>query len=390
MKTLSTVASSMRRSGIREIMELAAGMPGVVHLEVGEPDFNTPPAVISAGLTAAAGGFTKYTPNAGFGALRDAIARKLRQQNSLPATAEEVVVTPGAVCALATAILATVNPGDEVLVPDPGWPNYVTMTCIAGGVPVTYPLQRERGYVPDVEVLERLVTPRTKLLLVNSPGNPTGAVFPRETVAALVALAARHDLYVLSDEVYEDFVFDGRHETAAQFDRDGRVISVFGFSKTYAMTGWRLGYVLARPPVAALVGKLQEPLVSCASSVSQKAGEAALLLPRSEVEAMRAAYQTRRDLVVDLLGAADLLASVPRGAFYALVDVSAAGVDSYAVARDLLARERVATAPGETFGALGAGTVRISFATSADLLAEGCARIVRYVKARGRMPTGRR
>ena len=382
MKALATAPRQMPRSGIREVMELAAGLPDVIHLEVGEPDSNTPTPIIEAALEAARAGFTKYTANAGFRSLREALVVKLAVENGLRATPDEIVVTPGAVCALASAVFATVDPGDEVLIPDPGWPNYVSMVRLAGGVPVRYPLRRGNGYVPAVDDLEPLVSPRTKLAFLNSPANPTGAVYPEATMRALVDLAVAHDLYVLSDEVYEAFVFEGRHVPAARFDRDGRVISVFGFSKTYAMTGWRLGYAVASGEVAALLAKIQEPLVSCASAVTQKAAEAALRVPREGQEATCRAYRARRDRVVEILEPAGLLAAVPRGAFYALVDLSGLSRDSSALARELLLEERVAAAPGETFGTEAAGMIRISLAASEEALEEGCRRIVRFANRR--------
>jgi aspartate aminotransferase/aminotransferase len=361
-------------------MELAAELRDVIHLEVGEPDSNTPDSIIGAALEAARRGHTKYTPNAGMRTLREGLSRKVEIENGLRVTPEQIVVTAGAVCALATAVFATVDPGDEVLIPDPGWPNYVSMVVLAGGVPVRYVLPRAGGYLPDVEALRTLVSPRTKLLFVNTPSNPTGAVYPEATVLALVEFAAEHDLYVLSDEVYEAFVFEGRHEPAARFDQDGRVITVFGFSKTYAMTGWRLGYAVASPEVATLMAKIQEPLVSCASSVAQKGAEAALAMPREARPALCETYRARRDRVVEILGSRGLLPVVPRGAFYALVDLSAVGPDSNTSARRLLTEERVATAPGETFGTEARGMVRISLATATEPLEEGCRRIVRFVE----------
>jgi aspartate/methionine/tyrosine aminotransferase len=382
MKELSNMATQMKRSGIREVMELASKIEGVIHLEVGEPDGGTPEEVIEAGFTGARNGFTRYTPNAGLESLRVRIVSKLDRQNGITATPANVVVTPGAVCALATAVLATVEPGDEVLLPDPGWPNYVSMVQLARGRPVVYELSREAGYAPDVAQLERLVTSRTKLLIVNSPSNPTGAVFSDELVRRIGQFARDHDLYVLSDEVYEAFTFDGPHIPMARYDPDGRVISVFGFSKTFAMTGWRLGYAVAAEPVAAVITKLQEPLVSCSSSVAQKAAERALEIPATDLLMTKRKYADRRDRVVDLLGNANLLGCRPAGAFYAWVDLSAAGTDSYALARELLQEKRVAVAPGETFGAGGSGMVRISFATSTDVLEDGCRRIVEFAHQR--------
>ncbi len=376
----------MPRSGIREFMEIASKLEDVIHLEAGEPDFVTPAPIIDAAFEAARGGFTKYTSNAGFPSLREALARKVREQNGLVGvTAENIVLTPGSVGALATGVLAVANPGDEVLVPDPGWPNYINMVLLAGATPVLYPLRREHGYLPDLDELDALVTPRTKLIMLNNPCNPTGQVFAREVVEGLAAFAARHDLYVLSDEIYEAMVFEGAHEPIAQFDADGRVITVFGFSKTFAMTGWRLGYAVAPAPLAELITRLQEPLVSCASSISQKAAEAALALPDAVSGTMREAYRERRDAVVRLLGTggANRLACVPEGAFYALVDLSDVSRDSYALAHALLREERVATAPGETFGPSSAGLLRIAFTTGLAEVEEGCRRILRFAAGAG-------
>lgn len=196
MKPLASVPSQMRRSGIREVMELAATMKDVIHLEVGEPDGGTAPEVIDAAFEAAHAGFTRYTPNAGLSTLRESVAAKLQRENDLDVSPANVVLTPGAVCALATAVLATVDPGDEVLIPDPGWPNYVSMVQLAKGVPVPYELTRASGYLPDLAQLERLISPRTKLIVINSPSNPTGAVFPEATVRQLVELARARPLYV--------------------------------------------------------------------------------------------------------------------------------------------------------------------------------------------------
>lgn len=379
MKPLARIASEMPRSGIRQFMELASKVEGVIHLEAGEPDITTPPSIIKAGLDAAMAGFTGYTSNNGLESLRSLLVEKLRVQNGLDVGLSQIVVTPGSVCALASAVLATTDPGEEVLVPDPGWPNYVNMALLAGGVPVYYPLERNTGY-PDFDALESLVTSRTKVLIMNNPVNPSGAVFPREVVEGLAQFAQKHDLYVVSDEIYEAIVFDGKHEPIGQFD-DGRIISVFGFSKTYAMTGWRLGYSVASPEITELISRLQEPLVSCASSISQKAAEAALGMSDAEVSEMSDSYRRRRDIAVDILSRVDgLLTIVPQGAFYAMLDLSNIGTDTYLLARNLLEAEKVATAPGETFGPGQKGLLRISFSTDSDSLAEGCRRIVRFVE----------
>lgn len=387
MRTASGI-TAMRRSGIREIMDLAAGREGILHLEVGEPDFATPEHIVRAGAEAAAQGWTKYTANKGLPDLREALAAKLATRNGIHVGPDQLVVTVGAVNALMESLMAIVDPGDAILLPDPGWPNYEMMAAALHARVVRYPLLPGNGFLPDVEVLEHLArtTDRARVLITNSPGNPTGAVFDAPTVERLVAIARDADLWLLSDECYEDIVFDDAvHVSPAVYDDEGRVLSVFSFSKSYAMTGWRVGYVALTSELADLVAKAQEAVTSCASSVSQKAALAAVTGDRAPVEQMRAAYQARRDVAADLLGSADLLVARPIGAFYAMADVSGTGLDSYAFARQLLLEEGVAVAPGETFGPGGASMVRLSLSTAAADVEEGVRRLVREV---GRRRTG--
>jgi aspartate/methionine/tyrosine aminotransferase len=380
MPELTMLARRLPRSGIRAIMDLAATVGDVIHLEVGDPDFATPEHIVRAASEAAAAGLTHYSPNAGLACLRERIAEKLERSNRLHVGPEQIVVTPGSGEALFSTVLALVEPGDEVLLPDPAWPNFTQMVLAAHARPVSYPLDRRTGFLPDLDALESLATPRTRVLLVNSPGNPTGAVLPRATVRRLADFAERHDLFVVSDECYERIVFEGEHVSVAEYAGFERTVVVQSFSKTYAMTGWRVGYAAASPELAEVLAKLQEPIVSCASTVSQKAAEAALTGPQQPVEAMCAAYRRRRDRAVDIVGAAGLLPAVPHGAFYMLVDVSAAGVDTYAFARQLVVRDRVAVSPGEAFGPGGAGLVRISLASDDHLLEEGLRRLVAAVR----------
>ena len=365
----------MRRSGIREIMDLAAGMDEVVHLEVGQPCFDTPDHIVEAAHKAAVDGFTRYTPNAGLPSLREVIAAKLVSVNDLEIGVENVVVTTGAVGGLATALMAVLNPKEEVLIPDPGWPNVEMMVVCAGGVAKYYPLSRENDFVPAIDVLETLIAPETKAIVINSPSNPTGAVFARETVEALVDFAARHDLYLIADEVYEQIVFDDHHHSPKRFDLDGRVVGVHSLSKTTAMTGWRVGYAVASAALAEFIGKLQEPYFSCASSVSQKAAEAALAGPQDCVDEMRQQYRRNRDLAAGLLTETGLSFVHPQGAFYTLVDVSPLGYDSYEFARRLLQEAEVAVAPGRTFGPRGEGYVRLSLASTSVEIREGISRL---------------
>ena len=275
--------------------------------------------------------------------------------------------------------MAILNPGEQVLIPDPGWPNVEMMVACAGGIAKHYPLPRESSFEPAIAMLETLVTERTKAIVINSPSNPTGTVFRRETVEALVDVAARHDLYLIADEVYEQIIFDQQHYNPQRFDPDGRVIGVHSFSKTYAMTGWRVGYVVASPPLARLITKLQEPFFSCASSVSQKAAEAALAGPQDCVDQMRQEYRRNRDLAISLLNEARLPFVRPQGTFYMLVDISRSGLGSDQFARALLQGARVAVAPGRAFGPSGEGYVRLSLASTPADIREGICRLAAFL-----------
>lgn len=378
MKPLAHVATQLPPQGIRVIMDLAWQVGDCIHLEVGEPNFTTPAHIVEAAMEAGRTGFHKYTPNAGIGDLRQAVAAKMAWYNGMEVTPAQVCVHPGAVAGIASVMMALIDPGDEVLVPGLSWPNGEMNLSLMHGVPVHYTLARENGFLPDLTELERLVTPRTKALLINSPGNPTGAVFPEPLVAELAAFCRRHDLWLISDEIYEQIVFDAPHVSPGRFAPE-RTITISGLSKAYAMTGWRLGYSVSPPEVAAVIVKLQEPLFSCTNGLAQKAAVAALTGSQDCVAEMRQAYQTRRDLAVSILREHGLYRYTPQGAFYIMVDVSAAGSDSVAVAKRILQEERVAVAPGEAFGRNGVGLVRISLANSEANLREGLERICRFL-----------
>lgn len=382
VRTISRLATSIERSGIRDLMDAAREMEGpIIHLEVGEPSFITPPHIIEQAFEAASAGSTRYTQSGGVLPLRQAIAERYSDKWGRPVSANMVMASHGGVNAINSTVLALIDPGDEVLVPDPGWPNYRSILSLAHGVPVPYAMAVENGYLPDVESMEALITPKTKMIIACNPGNPTGAVWPRATVQAIVELAKKHDLYLLSDEIYEELVFDGEHVPAALFDDDGRVISVSGFSKTYAMTGWRLGWAIADEKLLSMINKMLEPLVSCPSSISQQAGIAALRGPQNAVKVMRDAYRNRRDIAVEVLEPAGLLPVRPQGAFYAIVDLRSCGIGSRELALKLLAETRVACAPGDTFGkVLADGFVRISLASSDEDVREGCQRLVAFAR----------
>ncbi|MBT5456797.1 MAG: pyridoxal phosphate-dependent aminotransferase [Rhodospirillaceae bacterium] len=366
-------ALSMPRSAIREIMALAAGREGVIHLEIGEPDFSTPAHIVNGALAAAQDGYTKYTPNPGFPALRAQIADHVSARYGNPISADRIVVTVGAVGGLYSALMAVTDFGDEILVPDPGWPNYESIVHLAEGRSVRFDLPVEDGFLPNVDAIAKLITDRTKAIMINTPGNPTGAIMPAATLQAIADLARQHGLYVISDEVYEDIVFDGDHVSASQFGLDDRLFLISGASKTYAMTGWRLGYVICPEALAPVVATLQEPVASCASSVSQKAYETALTGPQDCVSAFREIYRGRRDILLDVLGNTGLLPAVPAGAFYALVDIGAANWEagSLAFAKRLLLEKNVAVVPGITFGPSCDHYVRVAFTTDDDSLRKG-------------------
>ena len=366
-------ALSMPRSAIREIMSLAAGREDVIHMEIGEPDFSTPDHIITGAFEAAQRGFTKYTPNPGMATLREAIAAHACSRTGTKIGAQRVVITTGAVGGLFCALMSVADAGDEVLIPDPGWPNYDSITHLAGAKSVKFVLLPEFGFVPDFDTIEEMVTERTKVIIMNTPGNPTGAVLPVEVMKRLADFAKRHGIYVISDEIYEDIIFEGEHVSAARFGLDDQLFLVSGASKTYAMTGWRLGYVICPENLAPVAAALQEPVASCASSVSQKAYEVALAGPRDCIGQFWEIYRRRRDILLEVLGNTGLLPVVPAGAFYALVDITDrhATQGSLAFARRLLQERNVAVVPGITFGPSCDRYVRVAFTTHDDSLRQG-------------------
>ncbi|MBN1294893.1 MAG: pyridoxal phosphate-dependent aminotransferase [Candidatus Latescibacteria bacterium] len=371
MKPFNTLTNSMRSSGIRKIMALSEDVDGCIHLEVGQPDFRTPEHILEAAAHAAHDGFTKYTNSAGIPELRQAIAQKVIKKNGYNVGPQNVVVSPGAVCSMFTTLLSLVDPGEEVLLPDPGWPNYtMQMSCI-GANPVYYPLDQTRGFQIDFDILEKLITQKTKVLVLNTPGNPTGAVITREAIEKSVELARKYDLFLISDEIYEDIIFEGTHSSAGLYNDDGRIITIYGFSKSYAAMGLRVGYTVCEEKIAKLLTKLQEPVVSCASSISQKACVAALTGSQDSVAEMTAAYKKRRDAVVDILRKHGLYQYTPSGAFYILIDISRTGRNSTDFAVELLNKKKVAVAPGETFGQTTKNYIRVSFAIEIEKLKEG-------------------
>lgn len=366
-------------SRIREVMELAWGDPEAIHLEVGEPDFPTPEHVVEASHRAARAGLTRYAPNAGLPELREALADKVTRRNGYEARPDQVVVTQGGVQALYLVLSALLEPGDEILLPDPAWPNFRMIAHLLGARAVSYALAAEGDFLPRLEDLERLVSPRTRAILVNSPSNPLGTVVPHELMETLLAFARRRGLWFISDEVYDEVVFDAFVSAGSLAGPSDRLVSIYSFSKVYAMTGWRVGYLVAPPDLARILTGMQEPIISCVNTPAQMAALAAVTGPQDAVREMRESYRERRDELLEILDRGNLPSSRPSGAFYVWTDVSAANVPSMDFARSLIEREHVAVAPGSAFGDLGEGYVRLSLASSREDLVEGASRLVRFV-----------
>ncbi len=364
--------SRLHLSGIRKMMALAQKIPDVIHLEIGEPDFGTPAYIRDAVKADLDGGaYTHYTPVPGYPELRRALAARLQHDNGLTVDPDgEVVVTVGGAGALFAAIVALVNPGEEVLLPDPGYPQYAQIVLLADGVPVYYPLREQNAFRPDMAELRGLVSPRTKLIVINSPQNPTGGVLDKPSLEAIAALAQEQDLAVLSDEVYSTLIFDETvHYSIAAFPgMFERTITLNSFSKSYAMTGWRLGYAAAARPIMAEMIKMHSFYNGCASSVSQRAALAALTR-NEESAAMTAEYRRRRDwLVAALNKLPGVRCPLPGGAFYVFPNISSFGLSSEQFSMRLLDTAQVTSVPGTAFGPTGEGHVRMSFATSMDNL----------------------
>ena len=350
----------------------------VIDLGGGDPDFPTPTHICQAAADAMFRGETHYVASAGIPELRRAIARKLQAENRIPVTPDEIIVTPGGKAALFVSILALVGPGDDVLMFDPSWVSYEPMVLMAGARCLHVPLLPEENYRITREAIEAVLTPQTRLMIVNSPNNPTGRVLTREEAEAIVAVAQEHDIVVISDEIYEKLIYDGReHLSLAAFPGMAeRTLTVNGFSKAYAMTGWRLGYVAGPAPLIRQIMKVHSHSATCATSFAQWGGVAALEGPQDVIDAMVAAWDRRRRFVTERLNAIPgFRCPLPEGAFYAFPDVSGTGLSGQDVAQKLIEEAYVGVTPGDAFGASGSGCIRLSFATADELLERALDRI---------------
>src|SRR5438270_1656767 len=339
----------------------------------GEPDFDTPEHIKKAAIDALEAGFTKYTPSAGIPELRQAIAEKLAADNKLSYRAAQVIVSNGAKHSCYNAILATCQPGDEVIIPSPYWVSYPEMVKLAGAEPVIVPTMERNSWKMRAEDFENAMTPRTKMLILNTPCNPTGSVYTREELQGIVDVAAEEDIYILSDEIYEKLVYDdAQHVSVASLSKQAYdlTITVNGFSKSYAMTGWRLGYLAAPDAVAKAVDSIQSHSTSHPASFAQRAAVAALKGDQQAVSDMREEFDMRRNYMIDRLSKIPNITAVkPQGAFYVLVNVSQLGLTSQNFADRLLSKANVAVVPGAAFG--DDRTIRLSYATSIDIIKKG-------------------
>jgi aspartate/methionine/tyrosine aminotransferase len=374
----------IRPSGIRQLFDLAQAMGDVISLGIGEPDFDTPHHIREAAKRALDAGYTRYTPNAGFPDLREALSEKVAQVNGLDYTPQEVLVSDGGCTgALLLALLTLVDPGDEVIISDPGFVVYEAVARIVGATPVVVAVREENDFRLIPEDVASVVTPKTKLVVLNSPSNPTGGVQRCDDLAGIAEVAKQHDLYVVSDEVYETMLYDGvRHQSIAAFDgMRGRTVTVNSFSKTYAMTGWRVGYAVGAREIIDQMITLQQYTMVHAPAVSQRAALAALTGPQDFIEQMVAVFDERRRFLVPRLNKIDgFRCPMPKGAFYAFPNVEGLGMTSEALAQYLLQAGAVAVVPGSAFGVGGEGYLRLSYAQPLTTLEAACDRIERAVE----------
>ena len=364
----------------------AQGRP-MIHLQIGEPDFDTPAHVREAAKQALDEGATHYAPFPGIPELRTAIAEDVTRRKGFDADPSQVFVTVGGKGVMLSAILGLIDPGDEVIVPDPGYPIYESLTRFVGATPVPIPIRMEHEFRLDVEELASLITPRTRLLIINSPANPTGGVLTRSDLERVAELAQEHDLWVMTDEIYGRILYDGAEHIsiASLAGMADRTIVLDGFSKTFAMTGWRLGYAVVPESLKEVYGELVINTISCAPTFAQVGAVAALTGPQDDVDAMVVEFKARRDLVVQGLNEINgIRCATPLGAFYAFPDISGTGLSGAEFAERLLTEADVCVLAGTAFGGVGGEHIRISYANSRENLTEALNRIGRFVAGLGR------
>jgi aminotransferase len=348
--------------------ELALKTKDVIKLTSGEPDFVTPSHIREAAKKALDEGHTFYTPTGGIPDFREAIADKMEKEHRIEIDpGSEVVAIPGAIEGIFLAIMCTINPGDEVLIPEPGYVGYAPCVKFAGGNPISVPLDENRGFCIDPSCLENRITKKTKMIVLNSPSNPTGMVVSHKELEAIADISKRHNLLVLSDEAYEKIVYDDakHYSILALPEMKNRTIMIGSFSKTYAMTGWRIGYLVAEKGLVENMLKIQSSIVLCTNGVVQKAAVAALKGPQDSVTAMVKEFDARRHFIVEKINSIDgLSCGLPKGAFFVFPNIAEYGLDSVAMAQFLIEDAKVAVYPGSAYGSLGEGHIRLTYAAS--------------------------
>ncbi|MBQ8142260.1 MAG: aminotransferase class I/II-fold pyridoxal phosphate-dependent enzyme [Bacilli bacterium] len=371
----------IKPSGIRKFFDIASSIEDCVSLGVGEPDFDTPWHITEEGIYALEQGRTFYTSNQGMPQLREEISKYSKRKYNLDYSKEEIIVTCGGSEAIDIALRACINPEDEVIILEPCYVCYAPDVELAGGVVKTIRLKNENEFRLTPEELEEAITAKTKILILNYPNNPTGAIMPKEDLEKLVPIIIKHDLLVISDEIYSELTYEGKHCSIASLEgmRD-RTLTINGFSKAFSMTGWRLGYVMGPSVIMEQVKKIHQFVIMCASTPSQYAGIEALRNGDKDVEKMREEYDRRRHYLLSEFKRLGLPCFEPKGAFYIFPDISKYQMSSEEFATDLLQKQHVVVVPGTAFGESGEGFVRISYAYSFDALKEAIRRIEKYLK----------
>lgn len=379
---ISKSVRNLKPSGIRRFFDLAAEMENVISLGVGEPDFVTPWHIREAAIQSIEEGYTSYTPNAGLFELREEISNYVKTQFQVEYSPSEIIVTVGASSAIDTAIRTILDPGDEVIIVEPCFVSYSPTVTLAGGIPVPVEALKENNFKVLPEQIEAVITNKTKAIIMCYPNNPTGTMLNKEELEAIAQIAKNYDLVVISDEIYAELTYDEKFTSMASIpEMRERTILVNGFSKAFAMTGWRLGFVCAPKEITDAMLKIHQYALMCASTISQYAAIEALRNGKEEVDKMVKSYRQRRNYIVNSFNEMGLTCHIPGGAFYAFPSIQSTGLSSLEFAERLLKEKSVAVVPGDVFGESGEGHIRCSYATSMEQLREAMKRIKDFIES---------
>jgi len=382
---ISDMAKNIKPSGIRKFFDVVSEIPGAISLGVGEPDFITPWGIRDAAIKSIQKGYTQYTSNKGITPLRENISKYLYQCFNLSYDKEEIIITVGASEAIDITLRAICNPSDEILVPEPSYVSYAPCVQLAGGIPVPVCCEAENGFRVTPEMLEKVITPKTKALILPYPNNPTGAIMEKEYLEKIIPIIEKYDLLVISDEIYAELTYGGKHISIASFKgMKERTVLISGFSKSFAMTGWRIGYLAAPVELTNVILKIHQYIIMCAPTASQYAALYALTEGFNDnfsvVEDMRSEYDRRRRYMVNALNEAGLQCYEPKGSFYVFPSVKSTGLTGDEFANRLLLEEKLAVVPGSAFGDCGLYHIRCSYAYSMTNLTEAMKRIERFIR----------